>query len=216
MSDTPLPIAGIEQARRYWDERAVNSSSDCDRVDQSLRAQRMRFEVFVINHNLQGCSLLDVGCGTGDLFDHLQRRGAPCEYTGIDLSPAMIRRARTRFPSAAFFEGNAVDAFSDKQFDYTVSIGIHNIKVSRAWDILAASLRHQYEMCKRAAHASLLSDRYEKFGEHVQAWRVEEVLALALSITPYVVLRNDYLPNDFSVTLYRHPLIETAQDLVLD
>lgn len=216
MGDTRLSNAGIEQTRRYWDERAVNSASDCDRVDQSLRAQRMRFEVFVLNHDLQGCSVLDVGCGTGDLFDRLQRSGSKCEYTGIDLSGAMIRRARERFPSANFLEGNAVDALPGKQFDYTVSIGIHNIKVANAWDILAASLRHQYELCKRAAHASLLTDRYEKFGEHVQAWRVEEVLALALSITPYVVLRNDYLPNDFSITLYRRPLIETAQNLQLD
>lgn len=216
MSDTRLPNAGIEQARRYWDERAVNSASDCDRVDQSLRAQRMRFEVFVLNHDLQGCSLLDVGCGTGDLFGHLQRRGTACAYTGIDLSSGMIRRARERFPSATFLEGNAVDALPGRQFDYTVSIGIHNVKVPNAWDILAASLRHQYELCTRAAHASLLTDRYEMFGEHVQAWRVEEVLALALSITPYVVLRNDYLPNDFSITLYRRPLIETAQNLVLD
>lgn len=210
------PSNGIDQARRYWDERAAGGATDCERVDQSRRAQRMRFEIFVLNHDLHGCSLLDVGCGTGDLFDHLQRRSVACNYTGIDLSPAMISRARERFPSGVFLEGNAIDALPSKQFDYTVSIGIHNVKVAGGWDILAASLRHQFEMCTIAAHASLLTDRYPGFADHVQAWKVEHVTTLAFSITPYVVLRNDYLPHDFSITLYRRPLIENGRGLLLD
>jgi SAM-dependent methyltransferase len=216
MTQASPPTSGIEQARRYWDERATTCEDDCARVDQSRRAQRVRFEVFVLNHDLQGCSLLDVGCGTGEFFAHLQRRGIACAYTGLDLSPAMIRRARERFPGADFIEGNAVDALPGRQFDYTVCIGIHNVKVPGAWDILAASLRRQFELCTVAAHASLLNNRYAGFGEHVQAWRLEDVLALALSITPYIVLRNDYLPNDFSITLYRRPLIDTARGLLLD
>jgi hypothetical protein len=47
MIEARPPMAGIEQARHYWDHRAVNFASDCERVDQSLRAQRMRFEIFV-------------------------------------------------------------------------------------------------------------------------------------------------------------------------
>ncbi len=43
-----------------------------------------------------------------------------------------------------------------------------------------------------------------------------QVLALALEVTPWVVLRHDYLPNDLSVTLYREPLIDTRNDLMLD
>ena len=44
----------------------------------------------------------------------------------------------------------------------------------------------------------------------------EQVLALALEVTPWVVLRHDYLPSDLSVTLYREPLIDTRCDLLLD
>ena len=42
------------------------------------------------------------------------------------------------------------------------------------------------------------------------------MLTLALSITPYVRLEHDVLPNDFSITLYREPLIDRADDLVID
>ena len=39
-----------------------------------------------------GCSVLDVGCGTGVLFPYLKERGVT-EITGIDLSGKMIEQA---------------------------------------------------------------------------------------------------------------------------
>ena len=89
---------GLERARLYWDERAKNFAENCEAVEQSKRTQRMRFEVFVSFHDLRGKSVLDVGCGVGDLCGHLQERGIDCEYTGFDVSPEMIRRCRERFP----------------------------------------------------------------------------------------------------------------------
>src|SRR3954462_15701666 len=90
---------GLGEARRYWEERVSGATTDCERVEESQRTQRMRFEVFVRSHALQGRSLVDVGCGTGDLFEHPQRHSITCEYTGIDISDAMIGRARSRFPA---------------------------------------------------------------------------------------------------------------------
>ena len=128
----------------------------------------------------------------------------------------MIRRARERFPEARFRVGDSLAGLQGAPFDYTVSIGIHNVKVPGAWDLLASSMHQQFAACRVAAHLSLLTDRYDRFADHIQAWKVEDVLGLALSITPYVALRNDYLPNDFSVTLYRSPLIDTDSSLMLD
>jgi len=83
-------------------------------------------------------------------------------------------------------------------------------------ELLRRVTRRQFELCRRAAHVDLLTDRYPGFDPHIQSWRVEEVLTLALSITPYVALRHDYLPNAFSVTLYREPLIDSCPGLLLD
>jgi len=41
---------------------------------------------------LDGMSVLDAGCGSGRYMRHALRRGAAC-VAGIDLSPAMLRRA---------------------------------------------------------------------------------------------------------------------------
>jgi len=45
-------------------------------------------------------SVLDVGCGTGILVPHLERRGVR-SFRGIDLSPEMVREYLRKFPGRA-------------------------------------------------------------------------------------------------------------------
>lgn len=216
MPEQPDLSATIARVRDHWDQRATQAANDCARVDATMRAQRMRFEAFVIHHEFDGKSVLDVGCGVGDLWSHLRARGLRCEYLGTDVSAEMIRRCRERFPDAAFEALDILKWEPGRQFDYTVAIGIHNVRVEGARELLERITRRQFELCRVAAHVSLLTDRYAGFGPHAQAWRAEEILTMALGITPNVVLRHDYLPNDFSVTLYREPLIDTRKDLRLE
>ncbi len=44
----------------------------------------------------KGARVLDVGCGTGILFPDYFKRGA-AQVTGIDISPAMIARAKEKY-----------------------------------------------------------------------------------------------------------------------
>lgn len=216
MPKPPDLQSSIERVSAHWDQKAREGDNDCVKVDASLRAQRMRFEAFVVHHDLQGKSILDVGCGVGDLWAHLRARGIECEYLGTDLSSEMIHRCQERFPEAAFEQRNILEWEPGRTFDYVVAFGIHNVKFDGCRELLEAITRRQFELCSVAAHTSILTDRFPGFGPHAQAWRAEETLGMALEITPYVVLRHDYLPNDFSLTLYRQPLIDTRKDLRLN
>jgi cyclopropane fatty-acyl-phospholipid synthase-like methyltransferase len=218
MRSSPKDFASeTQRIQAYWQERAQLAQNDSQRVDSSRRAQRMRFEAFILNHELGGKSILDLGCGVGDLWEHLCKRGIECEYFGMDLSPEMVRRCQERFPGIAFESANVLEWKHGRQFDYVVSFGIHNnVRLENGRQILQAVTARQFELCRIGAHVSLLTDRYPPgFASHMQPWNAEDILKLALEITPYVVLRHDYLPNDFSVTLYREPMIDTRKDLIL-
>jgi len=61
-----------------------------------------------------GASVLDVGCGTGDLLHALQpRRGV-----GLDLSPRMVEIARGKHPALEFVAGDVERVEFQEQFDY--------------------------------------------------------------------------------------------------
>lgn len=202
-------LKNISAVKSYWDSRAESCVSDCDKVDSSKRSQLMRFEAFIQMNALYGKTILDVGCGAGDLWRHLQARDIECKYTGFDISSSMVRRCQERFPEAVFESGDFNEWSRGKQFDYSLAIAIHNIKAEGGLDILKQTTLRQFEISKIAAHVSILTDRYSGFDPQIQAWRAEDILGMALEITPYVVLRHDYLPHDFSVTLYHEPLIDT-------
>ena len=67
-------------------------------------------------------SVLDVGCGTGMLSERLLGAVPSCRLAGVDLSPAMVERARARLAGRA--EVREADAerlpFHDGAFDLVV------------------------------------------------------------------------------------------------
>jgi SAM-dependent methyltransferase len=64
----------------------------------------------------KGASVLEIGCGTGDLLASLE----PSRGVGIDLSPAMIAVARERHPQLTFEAVAAEKAALGETFDYIV------------------------------------------------------------------------------------------------
>ena len=69
----------------------------------------------------ENASVLDMGCGTGLLLNRLAAKFTTVKGVGLDLSPLMLRRARTqnRFHKRLIFvSGNTESlSFADEQFD---------------------------------------------------------------------------------------------------
>ena len=87
--------------------------------------------------------------------------------------------------------------------------GTFNIDTEDAEARLPEILSRIFELSSIAGHISLLTDYYPgDLAPHIRSWSPHRVYELAMEVTPYVVLRHDYLPQDFSVTLYHEPLID--------
>ena len=67
-----------------------------------------------------GARVLDVGCGTGVLLDAVQ----PAYGVGVDLSPAMVRLARGRFPRLQFRVGDAEALAEGEAFDWVMMVDV--------------------------------------------------------------------------------------------
>ncbi len=84
-----------------------------------------------------GLSMLDYGCGAGDLMRVLADLGARASFTGCDVSIGMLSEVTTRWPRArgaapatAVQEG-ARTPFTDGQFDIaTISAVLHHVPVA--------------------------------------------------------------------------------------
>lgn len=64
-------------------------------------------------------SLLDVACGTGVLFDEYIKRGV-VDFTAIDISPEMVKKARSKYVDKNILCGDAEEYSFGKLFDCIV------------------------------------------------------------------------------------------------
>jgi len=109
-------MTGAERA--YYDRRAAEY--DDWYLGTGLFEQRIRpgwaEEVTALKGvlaSLRFSSIVDVACGTGFLTESLDGR-----VTGLDQSASMLAIARTRVPSGAFVQGDALRLpFRSRQFD---------------------------------------------------------------------------------------------------
>jgi SAM-dependent methyltransferase len=116
-------------------------------------SQRGRFETIAAAIDADHSTVLDVGCGTGDLKRFLDERFSGVSYLGIDQQPEFIAAARARHQgdaSAVFIEGNA-DRLPLPRADHVIACGLLGYR--------SANPRHLFQTIARlfaAAHQTLV------------------------------------------------------------
>ncbi len=95
-----------------------------------LRRYQMLMDIAPVSE-LNNSTVLDYGCGTGDFYRFLKRRGIKVKYTGIDINENFIGLAKQKYPECTFSVMNA-DADDDElegYFDYIFICGVFNLEV---------------------------------------------------------------------------------------
>ena len=91
-----------------------------------------RYDVMldVIRNHSSTVRLLDFGCGTGHLYEHIQKsQRCDIEYHGLDLSPTFIEQAQKKHPDARFTQGDVLLSPSLLDtYDYAVINGVFTSK----------------------------------------------------------------------------------------
>lgn len=172
----------------------------------SRESQEARFRVLAEIGDLRGASILDVGCGFGDLLSFLEGQGISARYTGIDIQPPFIQEARTRHPAAEFLCTGIEEFPADRRFDYVLVSGTFNVKFredQEAW--VFRVLRKMFALAERGVGINLLSTYHDegRFREDMFYCPPERAFSEAHNITRWVTLRHDYMPHDFTLYLYR-------------
>ena len=192
----------------YYDRLAEKLSDDARAAGwQSSRTQNLRFLSLSLIADLSESTILDVGCGVGDLYVFLKTEFHGFQYHGIDLSQKMIERAQEKHPEASFSADNLF-AFSEKKassYDYVLASGAFSYKVPKPMHYLRECIVEMQKLSKKGIAFNLLSEQAPselKVQSRFHYYNPVEVLALCLEFTPYVELKHHYLQNDFTVFLH--------------
>lgn len=167
----------------------------------SPESQEARYKSLAGIGDLSNKSLLDVGCGHGDLYTFLSAKYPNIQYTGLDHMPEVLDIAFERFkdhPQVKILQGDFWQVPLPKA-DYVIACGALSYRHSDP-NFLESMITKLYDAAKIAMGFTLLSDVYE--GQQLlvahQSW---QVLKHCRSICEKVEFKDDYWADDFTVFL---------------
>ena len=169
-------------------------------------SQRKRFEVFLHIGDLNGKKVLDLGCGAGDFYKFLKEKKIDAHYVGCDIVRESIRYAKEKCPEADFRVGD-IDQFRDSEFDYIFESGIFNVLIQDNEGHAKETIVKMFKSCRLGIGINMLSKyRFDKIIKSSQTgYRFDpgEMFNFCRNISQKVVLKHDYMPNDFTIFMYK-------------
>jgi len=171
---------------------------------RSPESQLLRFEVLSSIGNIEDKTILDVGCGYGDLKFFLDKKYNNFRYIGIDLVFEFIKKAAFIYKAdknTTFYHGDFTD-LNISAPDYTLASGVMGYKTT-ARNYYNELIKKMFEETKIAVGFNMLLKGV--FPEHplLKAHNIDEIEKFCKSITQNYIIKNDYLEDDFTIFLYR-------------
>ena len=189
--------------RKFYRENYLQYGHDIKSLGWLEGTQEARFTVLTSIGDLDGSSILDVGCGFADLCGFLRDRGISVDYTGIDLNPEFIETAKALYPDATFIVGDFEETKIPGRFDWAFECGIFNLKVHEHRPFVENTLRKMFRMVSKGIAADFLGPAsYDITGEMYHPDPLEMV-RYCNRLSKRVVLRCDYKPTEFCVYVYK-------------
>ncbi|MBI9103012.1 MAG: methyltransferase domain-containing protein [Spirochaetales bacterium] len=174
---------------------------------ESREAQFARFRVLTENIDIANKSLLDVGCGCGDLFQMLKEDGIDVNYLGVDILPAMVEKASELHKDGQFL---CVDLFKDKSFctrtfNLVFTSGIFNLNLNNNMEFFQSALIKFSEIADEYLVINLLDEGSPDRDDNYFYFNPENAAAMVQGHGWDVEIVRGYLSNDFTLIGKNNP-----------
>jgi len=200
----------ISKIRNYYGERR-NECEDHRRLGwESRQAQEGRFETLLGNLELEGKTILDVGCGLGNLYGFLKSKGIKADYTGVDILAEMTQDAKLKYRDGCFMcldifkEGR----FKDGEFDIVFTSGIFNIDLGNNREFLENALKKFFSIAGEAVCFNILDPGSPEKEKGYFYMPPDEAVKIAMRTGPQGMTAktsaNPY-SHDYTVICLLHP-----------
>jgi SAM-dependent methyltransferase len=168
------------------------------------QGQLKRYHTFLdVAPDLNNKTVLDYGCGTGDFYKFLKRRGIPVQYTGMDINENFINLAKSKYPECTFRVMNIDDDALEGYYDYIFICGVFNLSVPGVQDDLRNALVTLFGHCNKGMALNALSSHTPIKDMELNYTSPEEMVKFALeNLSPFLALRHDRIENDFTLCVY--------------
>jgi SAM-dependent methyltransferase len=167
------------------------------------RSMALRFRALVKDVPLDGKSVLDAGCGMGDLLPFLYSNSPDFKYLGVDKNEEFIDIAKKRYDGHEFRVG---DPFKHKigMFDVVMSSGVMNGNVDDWLNKRKKMIRSLFDQTGEVLAFNMAGGLKPIRNDSLIAYTdAREIFEFCKAMTPRVILRTEYLHKDFTIVMFK-------------
>jgi len=206
-----LNINDKDKIIHRYSERYNEFGYDPKTLGWNKGKQDLRFDILTSQFDLNEMSILDIGCGFGDLNKFLSTKNIDYSYYGIDIVEKLIIEAQERYSSdkIKFKCGDFLKEEIDF-FDYAIGSGIFNFKLDNEdnYTYIERVIDKAFSNCRIGVAFDFLTDKVDFQYDHTFHSAPEKIISMIFKYTRNIIFRNDYMPFEFSVFLFKNDSFE--------
>ncbi|MBU2892945.1 class I SAM-dependent methyltransferase [Colwellia sp. D2M02] len=160
-------------------------------------------------------SIIDVGCGLGDMYEYLQDKNFSGTYLGLDFVEEFITLAQQKYHSLANVNFQQCDLQTEhipEGYDYVLLSGVFNNKMPNNEVFMLNTLKKMFASCNKGIAFNAMSTYVDYQDEQLY---YSDPLAIfdfcKKHLSKNVVLKHDYIlkagsiPFEYTIFVYREP-----------
>lgn len=204
-------MASISERQQHLYSLAVESHGDSPLTTHSgdPAIQHLRYERLLrgILPYLSGASILDVGCGFGDLGQFLADGEFGCTYSGIELVEGIAELGRKRC-LVDIVAGDFLRHEYTEEVDFLVASGVFNTPggVEREeWRVYCQAItKRMFSIAGKGIAFNGLTTLRDRQREDLRPWDPARALAFCQAeLSPFCVLDHGYPLDEWTITVLR-------------
>jgi len=189
--DKAIKKFGLSSSSVLWDDQ---------------QSQYFRFCELVKHLDLSSKkSILDVGCGNGELYKFLNFLGFRGTYVGSDINANLIKQAKKRFPAVEFHLVDIMEKKIARKFDYALMSGLFNVNVNQSLEWTQKFVKKMFSLSREAIAFNAISTYVNYKQDEMFYLSPEEMFAYCVkNLSPRVTLLHHNLPYNYTIIVYKN------------
>lgn len=192
------------KTKARYDERLVKFGYQPKTLGWLKGRQGIRFSVLTSIGVMNNSSILDVGCGFGDLYGFLKYKKLKTRYLGLELNPNLIKYGKERYPRAHFKTFDIEKNLITGRYDWGIISGLFNFKRADSYQFIELVLEKVFKACRSGIAADFMTTYVDFKNKEANYVEPEKIMKICKKITPRLTIRQDYMPFEFCVYLYKN------------
>jgi SAM-dependent methyltransferase len=162
-----------------------------------------RYRELVTDLPLDGKTILDAGCGMGDLLPFIYAKATDFKYLGADTNSGFVEIAKKRYEGHEFV---VADPFSENigRFDVVISSGVLNGNVEDWMEKRKQAITSLFGITNEIFAFNMSGSLKPIPSTPITAFAdLQEVFTFCAGLSPKIILRNHYSNRGFTIIMFK-------------